>query len=180
MRAGLPLSDADRMPWLQRLARIIDEDLHAGRSLVLACSALKEAYRETLRGRNSGQVLFVGAPAVPLPHAHHQNDAYKLKPAGMQVLLLPSHTELARRVAARTLAGLHFMPAVLLQSQLAILETAGPDVLTIEGAEVTRTIEVLFRETWESAMLICDSAGDCTPAESVELILQHLAVAAPG
>ena len=49
------------------------------------------------------------------------------------MLLLPSRSELARRVAVRALVGTHFMPADLLESQLAILDTRGPDVNVIEG-----------------------------------------------
>ena len=45
MAAGAPLSDADRTPWLSRL----NAELRGRRRAVLACSALKEAYREALR-----------------------------------------------------------------------------------------------------------------------------------
>jgi gluconokinase len=44
MKAGIPLGDADRWPWLAHLNRIIKEELNA----VLACSALKKSYRERL------------------------------------------------------------------------------------------------------------------------------------
>jgi gluconokinase len=44
MRAGIPLDDADRQPWLVHLNRIIKDELNA----VLACSALKRSYRERL------------------------------------------------------------------------------------------------------------------------------------
>lgn len=49
MAAGIPLDDDDRAPWLQSLRRLIEEHLQAGRNLVLACSALKQRYRDTLR-----------------------------------------------------------------------------------------------------------------------------------
>ena len=48
MRAGIPLNDADRAPWLAALRTQIDEWLHAGANAVLACSALKESYRQKL------------------------------------------------------------------------------------------------------------------------------------
>jgi gluconokinase len=48
MRAGIPLDDADRAPWLQSLHDAIADWIAAGKSLVLACSALKEAYRTQL------------------------------------------------------------------------------------------------------------------------------------
>jgi gluconokinase len=48
MRRGEPLDDADRQPWLAALRGRLAEELGAGRSVVLACSALKTAYRERL------------------------------------------------------------------------------------------------------------------------------------
>lgn len=48
MRAGIPLNDDDRWPWLSILAEKLTELSNASRSAVLACSALKERYREVL------------------------------------------------------------------------------------------------------------------------------------
>ena len=48
MRAGIPLDDADRVPWLASLHDAIAEWLEAGANVVLACSALKQSYREQL------------------------------------------------------------------------------------------------------------------------------------
>lgn len=48
MRAGIPLTDADRLPWLDRLHGEIKGWLSRGRGTVLACSALKQHYRERL------------------------------------------------------------------------------------------------------------------------------------
>ena len=48
MAAGIPLTDQDRAPWLQRLRQVIFERLSANQNLVLACSALKASYRELL------------------------------------------------------------------------------------------------------------------------------------
>jgi gluconokinase len=50
MAAGIPLDDRDRLPWLQTLRALILDRLETGRSLVLACSALKQAYRDLLSG----------------------------------------------------------------------------------------------------------------------------------
>lgn len=49
MRRGEPLDDADRDPWLAAIAKALDERVQAGRNAVLACSALKHAYRKRLR-----------------------------------------------------------------------------------------------------------------------------------
>ena len=57
MRSGLPLTDEDRWPWLERLREQIMRSLAAKENAVLACSALKRVYREHLRV--SGDVKFV-------------------------------------------------------------------------------------------------------------------------
>jgi gluconokinase len=49
MRQGIPLRDEDRWPWLESLRELIKQCLAAGENAVLACSALKEAYRQRLR-----------------------------------------------------------------------------------------------------------------------------------
>ena len=49
MRRGVALTDAERGPWLAALARLIGEALANDQSLVLGCSALKEAYRTRLK-----------------------------------------------------------------------------------------------------------------------------------
>lgn len=48
MTRGVPLDDEDRRPWLEALRELIRECLSMGRDAVLACSALKESYRERL------------------------------------------------------------------------------------------------------------------------------------
>ncbi len=97
MSAGLPLTDADREPWLAAVAGWIGEREAAGESGVLTCSALKRSYRDALRA---------GHPSVWFAH------------------LTASRAELERRLRSRT--G-HFMPASLLASQLATLEPLRPD-----------------------------------------------------
>ena len=58
MAQGIPLQDADRWPWLKALAGLLEGCLAEGRGAVLACSALKRAYRERLRV-DAGRVRFV-------------------------------------------------------------------------------------------------------------------------
>ncbi len=60
MHAGTPLTDADRAPWLAALNTLLRGWLAAGTRSVLACSALKASYRETLSaGTQPGEVAFV-------------------------------------------------------------------------------------------------------------------------
>ena len=105
MRAGRPLDDDDRWPWLDRLGAAVGEAVRSGGIAVAACSALKRDYRERL-------VAAIDAPT-------------------RFVLLEAEPEELVRRLTQR--AG-HYMPASLLRSQLATLERPGTDepVLCLE------------------------------------------------
>ena len=95
MKAGTPLNDDDRWPWLQAIAAAIDGWRAKGVSGVVACSALKHAYRDILIGSRPDVIL---------------------------VYLQGSHDLIAARMAARR--G-HFMPPGLLDSQFATLEEPG-------------------------------------------------------
>ena len=59
MRNGIPLSDADRAPWLEILRSLIANWIASGKSGVLACSALKRAYRERLQVSPEVRVVYL-------------------------------------------------------------------------------------------------------------------------
>jgi gluconokinase len=59
MRSGHPLTDVDRWPWLERLRQQIDQSLAIGEDVVLACSALKRAYRDRLRVGDEVKFVFL-------------------------------------------------------------------------------------------------------------------------
>ncbi|MGC2890998.1 MAG: gluconokinase [Candidatus Acidiferrum sp.] len=59
MKYGIPLTDADRMPWLQALHDKIVQWNSGNRSVVLACSALKQSYRDTLRGATDVKFVYL-------------------------------------------------------------------------------------------------------------------------
>jgi gluconokinase len=94
MAAGNPLNDEDRQPWLETLNALMRGWFHDGKGGVLACSALKEKYRETLSG---------GMPVDAVAY----------------VLLDGSKELIGERLAERTS---HFFNPALLDSQLATLE----------------------------------------------------------
>lgn len=98
MTSGQPLTDEDRRPWLETLARLLAAERAQGRSAVLACSALRRSYRDILRGDLPTQEVF-------FVHLH----------ADFEVL--------DRRMRARA----HFMPPSLLRSQLDTLEPLDAD-----------------------------------------------------
>ena len=66
MKSGAPLDDADRWPWLERLNALLVDRERQGRNLVLACSALKQAYRDRLaRGCAAARFVFLdGEPEL--------------------------------------------------------------------------------------------------------------------
>jgi gluconokinase len=97
MRAGIPLTDADRWPWLRAIGVWMDERIAAGESAVVTCSALKRAYRDALLdGRPEARMVFLSL----------------------------SREEADQRLAARH--G-HFFPERLVGSQFDALEPPGPD-----------------------------------------------------
>jgi len=60
MASGTPLNDSDRAPWLASLREMISSSLKADRQGVLACSALKERYRQQLVKDNEGvQIIYL-------------------------------------------------------------------------------------------------------------------------
>jgi len=65
MRNGIPLTDADRASWLETLRELIAGWISAGKNAVLACSALKRAYRESLRAAPEVEVVYLrGTPQL--------------------------------------------------------------------------------------------------------------------
>jgi gluconokinase len=59
MRSGVPLKDEDRWPWLDKLRQLINRSLEAGENAVMACSALKRAYREHLHVSDEVKFVFL-------------------------------------------------------------------------------------------------------------------------
>jgi len=121
MKGGTPLTDADRLPWLRRIAERIDDWRAHGRSGVVTCSALKRSYRDVIAGERSGVVA---------------------------VYLRGSPELIRQRLAERR--G-HFMPPALLDSQFAVLEEPAADekaiVANIAGTpeEIVREIVAQLR-----------------------------------
>ena len=122
MRKGIPLTDADRWPWLDRIGALLKTWADEGRSGLVTCSALKRAYRARLLAA---------------------------RPDLCFVYLKGSEALIASRVAARHH---EYMPASLLRSQFDTLEEPEPGepVITIDAdatpeAEVEAIIEALKR-----------------------------------
>lgn len=97
MSAGIPLTDADRVDWLERLCGVIRQSAASGEGMVLSCSALKRRYRDQLRAADPS-----------LRFAHLEGDRELI----------------AQRMQSRE--G-HYMPLSLLDSQLADLEPLQED-----------------------------------------------------
>lgn len=101
MKAGIPLSDEDRIPWLQTLRDTLRVSLSNGETIILGCSALQKHYREILRSADLDYIPGSASSAVTFVHLSVEAEV------------------LAARLEKR---GNHFMPAKLLQSQLDLLQ----------------------------------------------------------
>lgn len=117
MRSGIPLTDEDRVSWLLALRKIISDSLAKNTFAVLTCSALKAKYREQLQSGDR-RVQFV----------------YLTAPRAV----------LESRLKARSS---HYMPASLLDSQLATLEPP-MDALTINREESPEEIVAKVIQTF--------------------------------
>jgi len=128
MRAGRPLDDNDRRPWLDRLGLAVNASLIEGCPVVLACSALKRQYRDRLRA-----AIYAPVSVVWLE-------------AGREAL--------EQRLVSRT--G-HYMPASLLESQLAALEPPGCDetALTLDAG---RPVDDLYATAAQWLLIRSDQA----------------------
>jgi len=119
MRRGEPLTDEDRLPWLRAIGEYLDEQMAAGGSALVACSALKRSYREQLLG---------GRPAARI--------------AFLQI----DEEVAARRLAARH--G-HFFNSGLIESQFADLQLPRPDetgvVVVLVGDRPEATADEVVR-----------------------------------
>jgi carbohydrate kinase (thermoresistant glucokinase family) len=119
MHAGTPLTDDDRWPWLAAIAEREDELRAAGQSAVVACSALRRAYRDILIGARPDAVL---------------------------VYLRGSKALIAERMQRRKD---HFMPPALLDSQFDTLEEPTPDehpiIVDIDGPTESVAEETIRR-----------------------------------
>ena len=116
MRAGIPLTDEDRWPWLRVIGAWMDERIARGESAVITCSALKRSYRD---------LLLDG------------------RPEALMIFLAVDREVLAGRLAARH--G-HFFPEELLGTQLDALEPPQPDerVLTVVPTDDPETTVALI------------------------------------
>jgi ribose 5-phosphate isomerase A len=132
MHAGIPLTDADREPWLKRVAAWIDGQRAKKQPGIITCSALKRSYRQIIIDR---------------------------RPEARLVYLRGSRELIARHLAGRDD---HFMPASLLQSQIDTLEEPGPDEdpLIIDlGPPPSEIAEAIIRLLGASATVNQSAAG---------------------
>ena len=116
MHAGIPLTEADRLPWLEKLAALIRGWREEGRNVVLACSALT---------RKSREILGIGSPGVALVYLR-----------GPEALI---RARLERRTG-------HYFPAALVDSQFATLEEPDDAIVVgVEPAAGEIVAEILRR-----------------------------------
>ncbi|KAM1021117.1 hypothetical protein ACFX13_043009 [Malus domestica] len=131
MRKGIPLTEEDRIPWLETLRNSVRDKLVAGGTVILGCSALQKRYREILRSAD--------------PNYKSGSCASLVK-----FVLLDAQAEvLAARLEKRIAEGKHFMSPALLQSQLGLLQIDDSEgILKVDAAlspqEIVNTIQRLL------------------------------------
>lgn len=116
MRAGIPLQDEDRWPWLEHIGRCLDAPAHTGHGRVVACSALKRSYRDRIR-QHASRVLFI--------------------------FLDGSAETIRERMALRV--G-HYMPPELLASQLGTLERPTADERDVLWLDIHASVDTLTQQ----------------------------------
>jgi gluconokinase len=120
MSAGIPLTDADREDWLREIASLISERSKLSDPSFIACSALKQSYREILRTADPSLVF----------------------------LFLTADPEILRqRITQRYESGEHFMPPELLNSQLSTLEPPS-DALELDVSHPISELASRFLERY--------------------------------
>lgn len=122
MASGVALNDEDRKDWLESIARLISDQKDQSTPVFIACSALKESYREILRSAD---------PEISF-------------------LFLTTDPEILRqRITQRHSAGGHFMPPSLLDSQLATLEIPD-DALELDSSRSIQELVSLVKAKFHS------------------------------
>jgi len=117
MRNGIPLSDKDRVPWLEALRDAIRKKTSNDETVVLTCSALQVRYREILRSADPN---------------YKPGDCNNCR---VKFVCLKAPREvIADRIRRRSEEGKHFMPASLLQSQLDLLQFDEAEGITMVDA----------------------------------------------
>jgi gluconokinase len=118
MRAGIPLTDEDRWPWLRAIGAWMDERIAHGESAVITCSALKRAYRDALLGG---------------------------RPEARMIFMSVSREEADRRLTGRH--G-HFFPERLIGTQFDALEPPSPDeprvIVVDSGHDPAETVAAII------------------------------------
>jgi gluconokinase len=84
MRQGVPLTDEDRWPWLENLGELIKRCVAAGENAVLACSALKEAYRRRLRVNADVKLAFLRGDYELIANQLRQRRGHFMNPVLLQ------------------------------------------------------------------------------------------------
>ena len=150
MHSGVPLTDADRAPWLQQLASILHSEVAKGRSVVLACSALKPAYRAVLR------------TLPPLSYSTKANtrvddscNTFMAKQTNIAILEAQTYNRIIfvhlagsldlfkKRTLEREEQGHHYMPSSLLKSQIDTLQIGDNEEGVIRVDAAKYPVEIL-------------------------------------
>jgi gluconokinase len=115
MAAGIPLNDEDRAPWLAALHDLISTCLRSKRCGVLACSALKERYRQTLLAGNEGvQIVYLKGSFELIQRRLAERSGHYMKP-----VMLQSQMDTLEEPSAAVVVDIAFAPGEIVNEILA-------------------------------------------------------------
>lgn len=150
MKQGIPLTDQDRQPWLLALNKVIERWTKRSESGVLACSALKEQYRQTI-------ILGAEASSGNKNYCSFGDKRQKLQnplPFYCLVVLLQGSKDLIKERMEKRED--HFMPSNLLDSQFETLEEpSNCDLYSAVKVSVNQTIEEITNEILRALKAKC-------------------------
>lgn len=167
MRNGIPLTDADRLPWLLSLSHLLARHLSKGDRVVLSCSALTPLYRQVLRSGRESTKETKHLPVKGKDSLNFVKKGYESKIAFGSMMyrgrckedegeeevffvhLAGSYKLFADRILARQKEGSHFMPPSLLQSQMDTLrvgEGEGEGEETIFSVDASKAPEMIVSD----------------------------------
>lgn len=132
MRSGQALSDADRLPWLDRVGAVLAKAAADGQGMLIACSALRRIYRDRLRA---------ACPDVRF------------------VFLDGDRGLIAARMAERRN---HYMPPSLLDSQLLTLERPGADEPDVLRLHIDQPLSALVQQACTTLRTPASAAAEST------------------
>jgi len=157
MAAGIPLNDADRAGWLASLRELLTSNVEAGQSLVLACSALKETYRQTLQVDNQTQFIYLKGTYEQIRSRLEGRHGHYMKPA-----MLDSQFEILEEPAQAIVVDITMEPSFIVDTllkELHLMEIKLPSHIFLDEHQIHYTRKSFPNTTEKGAANVARALG---------------------